>query len=56
MSSTIAALFHDADTIEKTQGAAAAAELYKRWIALNPEDPHLAAAGGGRVGMRAAPA
>lgn len=44
MSSTIAALFHDADTIEKTQGAAAAAELYKRWIALNPEDPHLAAA------------
>lgn len=44
MSSTIAALFHDADTIERTQGAAAAAELYKRWIAFNPEDPHLAAA------------
>lgn len=44
MSSTIAALFHDADTIEKTEGAVAAAALYKRWIALNPEDPHLAAA------------
>ena len=44
MPSTIAAVFHDADTIEKTEGAAAAAELYKRWIALNPDDPHLAAA------------
>ena len=44
MSSTIAALFRDADILENTQGAAAAAELYKRWIALNPDDPHLAAA------------
>lgn len=44
MSSTIAALFRDADILESTQGAAAAAELYKRWVALNPDDPHLAAA------------
>lgn len=44
MSSTIAAVFRDADIIEKTEGAAAAAEVYKRWIALNPDDPHLAAA------------
>ena len=44
MPSTIAALFHDADITEKSQGAAPAAELYKRWIALNPDDPHLAAA------------
>ena len=44
MSSSIAALFRDADILEKTEGAAAAAELYKRWIALNPDDPHLPAA------------
>ncbi|PZF76670.1 glycosyl transferase [Aestuariivirga litoralis] len=44
MPSTIAALFRDADIIEKAEGAAAAAELYKRWIALNPDDPHLAPA------------
>jgi predicted O-linked N-acetylglucosamine transferase (SPINDLY family) len=44
LSSAIAALFRDADTLEGTEGAAAAADLYKRWIALNPDDPHLAAA------------
>lgn len=44
MPTTIAALFRDADLIEKAQGAAAAADLYKRWIALNPDDPHLAPA------------
>lgn len=44
MSSTIAALFRDADLLETTEGAAAAAELYKRWVALNPDDPHLAPA------------
>ncbi|WP_421696660.1 glycosyl transferase [Aestuariivirga sp.] len=41
---SISDLFHEADTLEKTRNAAAAAELYKRWIALNPEDPNLAAA------------
>lgn len=44
MSSTIAALFRDADNLEATEGAAAAADLYKRWVALNPDDPHLAPA------------
>ena len=44
MSSAIAALFRDAEYIEKTEGAASAASLYKRWIALNPDDPQLAAA------------
>ena len=44
MSSTIADLFRDADHIENTLGAAAAAELYRRWIALDGDDPHLAAA------------
>jgi predicted O-linked N-acetylglucosamine transferase (SPINDLY family) len=44
LSSPIAALFRDADLLENTEGAAAAAELYKRWVALNPDDPHLAAA------------
>ncbi|MCA3559564.1 MAG: glycosyl transferase [Aestuariivirga sp.] len=44
MSSTIAALFRDADILEATEGAAAAAELYKRWVALNPDDPHIAPA------------
>ena len=44
MSSSIATLFRDADIIEKTEGALAAAELYKRWVALNPDDQNLAAA------------
>lgn len=44
MQSSIADLFREADLLETTQGAAAAADLYKRWIALNPEDPHLAPA------------
>jgi predicted O-linked N-acetylglucosamine transferase (SPINDLY family) len=44
LSSAIAALFRDAECIEKTEGAASAAALYKRWIALNPDDPQLAAA------------
>ncbi len=44
MSSAIAALFRDAESLEKTEGAASAAALYKRWIALNPDDPQLAAA------------
>lgn len=44
LSSSIAALFRDADILEAADGAAAAAELYKRWVALNPDDPHIAAA------------
>ena len=44
MSSAIAALFRDAEILEKTEGAASAAALYKRWIALNADDPQLAAA------------
>lgn len=44
MPSSIAELFRDADTVEKTQSPAAAAAIYRRWIALNPEDPNLAAA------------
>ena len=44
MPSSIAELFRDADTAEKTQSSAAAAEIYKRWIALNPDDANLAAA------------
>ncbi|MCA3553981.1 glycosyl transferase [Aestuariivirga sp.] len=44
MSSAIAALFRDADILEATEGAAAAAELYRRWVALNPDDPHIAPA------------
>ncbi len=44
MPATIAELFRDAEHLEKTQDAAAAADLYKRWIALHPDDPHLAAA------------
>lgn len=44
MPSAIAALFRDAERIERTEGAASAAALYKRWIALNPDDPQLAAA------------
>jgi predicted O-linked N-acetylglucosamine transferase (SPINDLY family) len=41
---TISDLFREAETLEAGQDAAGAVELYKRWIALNPEDPHLAAA------------
>lgn len=44
MSSSIIALFHEAERLEKTHNAAGAAELYKRWVALNPDDPNLAAA------------
>ena len=44
MPTTIAELFREAEHLEKTQSAAAAADLYKRWIALHPDDPHLAAA------------
>ena len=44
MSSAIAALFRDAESLEKTEGAASAAAFYKRWIALNADDPQLAAA------------
>jgi predicted O-linked N-acetylglucosamine transferase (SPINDLY family) len=41
---SIAELFREAECLEATQSAAAAAVLYSRWIALNPDDPHLAAA------------
>ena len=41
---TISDLFREAETLEANRDAAGAVELYKRWIALNPEDPHLAAA------------
>jgi len=44
LSSTIADLFREAEHLEKTRDAASAAELYRRWIALNPDDPHLAPA------------
>lgn len=44
MSSSIIELFHEAERLEKTNNAATAAELYKRWVALHPEDPNLAAA------------
>lgn len=44
MPSTIADLFREAEHLEKTRDAAAAAELYRRWIALNPDDPHVAPA------------
>ncbi len=44
MSSSIIDLFHEAERLEKTNNAAGAAELYKRWVALNPDDPNLAAA------------
>jgi predicted O-linked N-acetylglucosamine transferase (SPINDLY family) len=41
---TISDLFREAEALETNRDAAGAVELYKRWIALNPEDPHLAAA------------
>lgn len=44
MQSTIAALFRDAEQIETAEGAATAFQLYRQWIAFNPQDPHLAAA------------
>lgn len=44
MQSSIADLFREAELLETTEGAAAAAGLYRRWIALNPDDPHLAPA------------
>ena len=44
MSQTISELFREAEALEATGNAAEAVELYKRWIAFNPEDPHLAAA------------
>ncbi|WP_395660806.1 glycosyl transferase [Aestuariivirga sp.] len=44
MIQSISELFRAAETLETSGNAAGAAELYKRWIALNPEDPHLAAA------------
>ncbi len=44
MNLSIADLFREAEKLDAGRHPAAAAELYKRWIALNPEDPHLAAA------------
>ena len=44
MSQPIPDLFRAAEALEAGGKAADAVELYKRWIALNPEDPHLAAA------------
>ncbi len=44
MDITLSDLFREAENLEATRDAAAAADLYKRWIALNPENPHLPAA------------
>ncbi len=44
MQTSIASLFHEAEQLEKTEGPAAAALAYKRWIALTPDDPNLTAA------------
>lgn len=44
MAHTISDLFREAESLEANRDAAGAAALYQRWIALNPEDPHLAAA------------
>lgn len=44
MQTSIALLFREAENLERSQSAAAAASLYKQWIALNPADPHLPAA------------
>ena len=44
MNLSIADLFREAETLDAGRNPAAAAELYKRWTALNPDDPHLAAA------------
>jgi len=44
LSHSIADLIREAEALAAGGNAAEAAELYKRWIALNPEDPHLAAA------------
>jgi predicted O-linked N-acetylglucosamine transferase (SPINDLY family) len=41
---SIADLFRQAERLDADGNTAGAVELYKRWIALNPEDPHLAAA------------
>ena len=44
MDITLSDLFREAEHLEATRNAAAAADLYQRWIALNPENPHLPAA------------
>jgi predicted O-linked N-acetylglucosamine transferase (SPINDLY family) len=44
LSHSIADLIREAEELDAQRDAAGAAELYKRWTALNPEDPHLAAA------------
>jgi predicted O-linked N-acetylglucosamine transferase (SPINDLY family) len=44
LAQSIADLFREAEGLDANRNAAAAVELYKRWIAFNPEDPHLAAA------------
>lgn len=44
MIQSIADLFREAETLDANRDTAGAFDLYKRWIALNPEDPHLAAA------------
>lgn len=41
---SISDLFREAETLEAKGDAAGAVELYKRWIAFNPEDSNLAAA------------
>jgi len=41
---SIADLFREAEKLDATNDTAGAVELYKRWTALNPEDPNLAAA------------
>ena len=44
MSQSISDLFREAESLEANGNAAASVELYKRWIAFNPQDPHLAPA------------
>ena len=44
MDTSLSQLFREAEALEANCDAAAAAALYQRWIALNPENPHLPAA------------
>ena len=41
---TIVELFRQADRLESAGDIAAAVDVYKTWIALNPDNPHLHAA------------
>ncbi len=44
MVQTISELFRAAEALEAARNTAGAVEFYKRWIALNPDDPHRPAA------------